>query len=149
MAEEPVTNNNSEKTENKVVEAPKENAAPQGGRPAVRRREERPRERRDQRRSGYRGRQQGGGSTGGYRRPGRFHPRRKVCMFCADKVKMIDWKNVDSFRRLVNSNGSIRARRKTGTCAKHQRQLAVAIKRARHLALTPYTDEHVRLYGRR
>lgn len=149
MAEEPVTNNELEETEEEVVKAPKENDAPQGDKPAVGQREERPRERRDQRRSRYRGRQEQGRSTGGYRRPGRFYPRRKVCMFCADKVKVIDWKNVDNFRRLMNNNGSIRARRKTGTCAKHQRQLAVAIKRARHLALTPYTDDHVRLYGRR
>ncbi|MBN1992529.1 MAG: 30S ribosomal protein S18 [Anaerolineae bacterium] len=79
---------------------------------------------------------------------GRFQPRRKVCTFCVDKVKVIDWKNIDTLRRFMNSNGSIRARRKTGTCAKHQRQLATAIKRARHLALAPFTDEHHRLYGK-
>ena len=84
-----------------------------------------------------------------YKRPGtRFQPRRKVCTFCVDKVKVVDWKDIDALRRFMNSNGSIRARRKTGTCAKHQRQLAVAIKRARHLALTPFTDEHVRLAGK-
>jgi small subunit ribosomal protein S18 len=84
-----------------------------------------------------------------YKRPGtRFHPRRKVCTFCVDKVKVIDWKDIDALRRFMGSNGSIRARRKTGTCAKHQRQLAVAVKRARHLALTPFTDEHVRLAGK-
>jgi small subunit ribosomal protein S18 len=59
-------------------------------------------------------------------------------------VKVIDWKKIDTLRRYMNNNGSIRARRKTGTCAKHQRQLAVAIKRARHMALAPYTDEHAR-----
>jgi len=104
---------------------------------------------------GYR---QGGGRPsggGGYRSDGpggpgagRFRARRKVCSFCVDKVKSIDWKNVDSLRRYMNNNGSIRARRKTGTCAKHQRQLATAIKRVRHLALTPYTDEHARFTGR-
>jgi small subunit ribosomal protein S18 len=83
------------------------------------------------------------------RKPGgRFQARRKICTFCADKVKGIDWKNVGMLRRYMNSNGSIRARRKTGTCAKHQRQLAVAIKRARHLALTPFTEEHARLSSR-
>jgi small subunit ribosomal protein S18 len=88
-------------------------------------------------------------SAGEYKRPvTRFRPRRKVCTFCADKVKVIDWKDVETFRRFVGSNGSIRARRKTGTCAKHQRQLAVAIKRARHLALMPFTDEHLRLAGK-
>lgn len=79
---------------------------------------------------------------------GRFRSRRKVCSFCVDKVKSIDWKDVDGLRRYMNNNGSIRARRKTGTCAKHQRQLAAAIKRARHLALTPYTDEHARFMSK-
>ena len=98
---------------------------------------------------GYR---QGGGRQGGggFRQQGggRFRPRRKVCSFCVDKVKSIDWKDVDGLRRYMNNNGSIRARRKTGTCAKHQRQLAAAIKRARHLALTPYTDEHARFMSK-
>jgi small subunit ribosomal protein S18 len=79
---------------------------------------------------------------------GRFQARRKVCSFCADKAKTIIWKDVGTLRRYINSNGSIRPRRKTGTCAKHQRQLAVAIKRARHLALIPFTEEHARLSGR-
>lgn len=84
-----------------------------------------------------------------YRRQGgAFRPRRKVCAFCADKVKVIDWKQVDLLRRFVGDDGSIRARRKTGTCAKHQRRLAVAVKRARYLALLPFTGEHVRLHGR-
>ena len=96
----------------------------------------------DRRRSG--GYRQSSDRSGG----GRFRSRRKVCSFCVDKVKSIDWKDVDGLRRYMNSNGSIRARRKTGTCAKHQRQLAVAIKRARHLALTPYTDEHARFMGK-
>jgi small subunit ribosomal protein S18 len=74
-----------------------------------------------------------------------FRGRRKVCSFCADKVKVIDWKSVGTFRRFVDDAGSIRARRKTGTCAKHQRRLAIAVKRARHIALLPYTSEHVRL----
>ncbi len=83
-----------------------------------------------------------------YRRSSHFRPRRKVCAFCADKVKAIDWKEVNTLRRFVGDDGSIRARRKTGTCARHQRRLAVAIKRARHLALLHYTGEHVRLSSR-
>ena len=90
-----------------------------------------------------------GQSGDDYQRPGgRFQPRRKVCSFCTDKNRIITWKDVGMLRRYINNNGSIRARRKTGTCARHQRQLAVAIKRARHLALTPFTEEHVRLAGR-
>jgi small subunit ribosomal protein S18 len=58
---------------------------------------------------------------------------------------VIDWKDVDGLRRFVDDSGSIRARRKTGTCAKHQRRLAIAIKRARHIALLPFTNEHIRL----
>ena len=89
---------------------------------------------------------QGGARPRFNRRPMHFRGRRrKVCSFCVDKVKVIDWKNVDGFRRFVGEGGSIRARRKTGTCAKHQRRLAVAIKRARHLALLPFTNEHIRL----
>lgn len=78
-----------------------------------------------------------------------FRSRRKVCAFCVDKVKTISWKDYDSLRRFINDDGSIRARRKTGTCARHQRRLAIAIKRARHMALLPFTGEHVRLYGSR
>ena len=89
--------------------------------------------------------QDGRSGGGGYRRPMGFRGRRKVCSFCMDKVKVIDWKNFSNLRRFVDDGGSIRARRKTGTCAKHQRRLAVAVKRARHLALLPYTSEHVRL----
>ena len=77
----------------------------------------------------------------------RFIPRRKVCSFCVDKVKYIDWKNIDTLRRYIMSNGAIRARQKTGTCAKHQRQLATAIKRARTVALLPYTTQQARITG--
>jgi len=82
-----------------------------------------------------------------YHRRGRYH-RRKVCMYCADKSKVIDWKNVDGWNRFIADNGAIFPRRKTGMCAKHQRSLAVAVKRARHMALVPYTTEHVRIMGR-
>ncbi len=111
---------------------------------------EAPRERRPpMRRSGPpRGGQfDGGRSSGPYRRPGQFQPRRRGCMFCADKGRVIDWKDVDGLRRFVNDNGDMRPRRKTGTCAKHQRRLAQAIKRARMIALLPYTSEHVRVQG--
>lgn len=63
-------------------------------------------------------------------------------------MKTIDWKNIDLLRRFIADDGSIRARRKTGTCARHQRRLAVAVKRARQIALLPFTGEHNRLSGR-
>jgi len=63
-------------------------------------------------------------------------------------MKAIDYKDVALLRQYLNDRGLIRARRRTATCAKHQRMLARAIKRARHLALLPYTAEHVRLFGR-
>lgn len=71
----------------------------------------------------------------------RFTPRRKVCYFCTEKVKSVDYKNVDLLRRFVSDRGKIRPRRQTGVCAKHQRRLAVAIKRARHMALLPFVAE--------
>ena len=77
------------------------------------------------------------------RRPGgrRFFPRRKVCQFCVDKVT-IDYKDVARNRRLISEWGKIESRRKTGTCSPHQRQLSLAIKRERFLALLPYTGGH-------
>lgn len=83
-------------------------------------------------------------SRGGGR--GRYSRRRKVCAFCLEKSKAIDYKDVSTLRRFVTDRGKIRSRRKTGTCAKHQRRLAVAIKRARHLALLPFTAEQIRQY---
>jgi small subunit ribosomal protein S18 len=65
-------------------------------------------------------------------------------MFCADKIELIDYKEVELLRRFLTDRGKIKARRKTGTCAKHQRRLAVAIKRARHIALLPFTGEQSR-----
>ncbi|RLC99197.1 MAG: 30S ribosomal protein S18 [Chloroflexi bacterium] len=81
-----------------------------------------------------------------HRRPrrGRYRPRPKVCAFCVDHVDHIDYKDVNTLRRYISDRGKIKPRRQTGTCAKHQRRLAVAIKRARHLALLPFTAEHVR-----
>ena len=77
---------------------------------------------------------------------GRFR-RRKVCMFCVEHVRAIDYKDPGKLRRYLSDRGRIEPRRKTGTCAKHQRWLSVALKRARHLALLPYTPEHIRLTG--
>ncbi len=68
-------------------------------------------------------------------------PRRKVCQFCVDKVDFIDYKDVAKLRRFVSERAKILPRRITGTCAKHQRELTTAIKRARHIALIPYSAE--------
>jgi small subunit ribosomal protein S18 len=81
------------------------------------------------------------------RRRGRFGGRRKVCAFCVEHVDIIDYKDPLKLRRYLSDRGKIEPRRKTGTCAKHQRRLSVALKRARHLALLPYTAEHIRLTG--
>ena len=70
--------------------------------------------------------------------------RRRACVMCVDKMPFVDYKDFNFLRRFVSDRGRIESRRKTGTCAKHQRALAQAIKRARHLALLPYTAEHVR-----
>ena len=66
-------------------------------------------------------------------------PRRKVCQFCADKTEIIDYKDVAKLRKFISERGKIQPRRMTGTCAKHQRELATAIKRARTIALLPYS----------
>ena len=126
MADEPVIDNELEENENDSVEEGGE-APAQEERPRQSRQSQRPPQQRTRRQPDT-----------GYRRPTRFQHRRKVCTFCVDRVKVIDWKEITTLRRFMNNNGSIRARRKTGTCAKHQRQLAVAIKRARHLVVYHY-----------
>ncbi len=68
----------------------------------------------------------------------RYTPRRKVCQFCADKIRTPDYKDIRRLQRCISERGKILPRRRTGTCAKHQRRLAVAIKRARHMALLPF-----------
>jgi small subunit ribosomal protein S18 len=73
--------------------------------------------------------------------PRRYVAKPKICQFCADKSIDIDYKQVDMLRRFVTEDGRIRPRRQTGTCARHQRVLAVAVKRARHIALLPFTGE--------
>ncbi len=77
----------------------------------------------------------------------RYVPRRKVCSFCADGMKVVDYKDIAKLRQYISDRGKIEPRRRTGICAKHQRALAQAIKRARYLALLPYTVEHLRKSG--
>lgn len=91
----------------------------------------------------------GDGDRHGARRGG-FHGKRddrrrnKVCHFCVDKVNTVDYKNVQLLRHFVAERGRILPRRRTGACAKHQRMVSVAIKRARQMAMLPYSAEHVR-----
>lgn len=70
-------------------------------------------------------------------------PRKKVCPFCADKNVRIDYKNPNAIKRLVTERGKIVPRRISGVCSKHQRQVALAVKRARHIALMPYASTGV------
>lgn len=67
--------------------------------------------------------------------------RKKVCVFCADKNAVIDYKDVNRLKKFISERGKILPRRITGTCAKHQRALTVAIKRARQIALMPYVQD--------
>jgi len=71
----------------------------------------------------------------------RRKPRKKVCQFCADKVDCIDYKDVAKLRRFISERGKILPRRITATCAMHQRELTEAIKRARQIALLPYSND--------
>lgn len=85
----------------------------------------------------------------GARREGgrKFILKPRVCSFCVQKVETIDYKDVSKLRRYVSDRARIEPRRRSSACAKHQRLLALAIKRARHLALLPYTSAHVRIAG--
>lgn len=122
----------SDREENAVdVDGETEQEAPRSRSP---RRDDRSDDRGSRSDRGDRGDRRGGGGGG----RGRYG-RAKVCAFCTDKVKTIDYKQHDMLRRYVTDRGKIRPRRQTGTCAKHQRALARAIKRARHLALIPFT----------
>jgi small subunit ribosomal protein S18 len=80
-----------------------------------------------------------GGDDRGEGRPGRGFGRRKVCRYCADKNAKVDHKDATSLKLFVTERGKIIPRRISGNCAKHQRQVAIAIKRSRMLALLPYT----------
>lgn len=75
------------------------------------------------------------------KRPVRKPARRKVCNFCVEKAETIDYKDVAKLRKYLMENGKILSRRMTGVCARHQRELAVAIKRARQMALIPYVAD--------
>lgn len=90
-----------------------------------------------------------GGPSGGPRprRDYRSFNRRKVCAFCVDHVTEIDYKDLGRLRRYISDRGKIEPRRKTGTCAKHQRRLTIALKRARVLALLPYTPTQANRIG--
>ena len=76
-----------------------------------------------------------------------FPPRRRVCTFCVNKVRTIDYKDIGILRRYISDRAKIDARRRKGTCARHQRLVSAAIKRARILALLPFTGEHIRAGG--
>lgn len=86
-------------------------------------------------------------SSGGAGRPGAaprrgggaFRPRRKVCRFCVEQIKKVDFKQIQVLRTFTTERGRILSSRITGNCAKHQRQLTCAVKRARYLALLPFT----------
>ena len=95
----------------------------------------------DQERTYTRNRDEESGEEEGEFRGGMRAPMRRprVCQFCVEKDKPINYKDVDLLRGLVSDRGKIRPRRQTGTCARHQRELAVAIKRARHMALLPFS----------
>ncbi|NLB48377.1 MAG: 30S ribosomal protein S18 [Erysipelotrichia bacterium] len=71
----------------------------------------------------------------------KVRPHRKVCIFCKNKSKFIDYKDVDLLKTMMTPVGKISTRRSTGTCAKHQRELARTIKKARSMALLPYTSD--------
>ena len=77
----------------------------------------------------------------------KYIPKRRVCLFCRDKIEDIDYKDPVILRSYISDRGKIAPRRKSGACARHQRRLAVAIKRARHLALLPYVSAHIRKTG--
>ena len=81
-------------------------------------------------------------ADGARRRQGNgMRRRKKVCAYCFEEGKSIDYKDVASLKKFISERGKILPRRITGTCAKHQRELTVAIKRARHIALMPYVCE--------
>lgn len=75
---------------------------------------------------------------------GRYVARRRVCAFCVNKVREIDYKDGAALRRYISDRGRIEPRRRTGTCARHQRVLATAIKRARTISVLPFAPVHIR-----
>jgi len=77
-----------------------------------------------------------------FKRRSNFYSRPKDCQFCTDKNVVIDYKNTDLLKRYISEEGKIRPRRQTGACARHQRTVAGEIKRARHIALLPFTGKY-------
>ena len=71
-------------------------------------------------------------------------PQQRLCRFCTNPKLKIDYKDIDTLKRFITNHSKIRSRRQTGTCAKHQRELAKAIKHARHMAMLPFTGEELR-----
>lgn len=96
-------------------------------------------DRRDRGERGERGER--GDRTNGRRK---FVARRKVCIYCADKIRTPDYKDVKRLQRFISERGKIMPRRRTGTCARHQRGLTTAVKRARHMAMLPFVAAHTR-----
>ncbi len=91
------------------------------------------------------GRPPGDRPSGGRREGGRrFYPRRRVCLFCADKEAIMDYKQPETLRRFISERARIEPRRKTSTCSRHQRVLAKQIKRARQAGLIPFTTDTLR-----
>lgn len=66
--------------------------------------------------------------------------RKKVCALCSDKDLVLDYKNSDQLKKFINEKGKILPRRATGACAKHQRDITIAVKRCRHIAMLPYAE---------
>ncbi len=77
----------------------------------------------------------------------RYIPKRRPCPFCRDKIEIIEYKDPTKLSQFISARGKIEPRRRTGSCARHQRALATAIKRARHLALLPFAPEHIYKMG--
>ena len=82
------------------------------------------------------------------RRTGPGSTRRKPCPYCRDKIAQVDYKDIGTLRRFISERGKIRSRRITGACRRHQSQIALAVKRARELALLPYVTESGERLGR-
>jgi small subunit ribosomal protein S18 len=80
-------------------------------------------------------------SSGGPRKDGKLVGRRRSCFFCKERIQEVDYKNIAQLRRFISERGRIKGRGHTGTCRKHQKQVAVSIKRAREMALLPYVGD--------
>ncbi|GMV37999.1 MAG: hypothetical protein AMXMBFR61_25070 [Fimbriimonadales bacterium] len=131
MSEEPIT-----ETTDQPTPAPDETVTPA----QETAREQAPRQP-DAYRSGPKPRDAEGLAAGPRERQRRFKRRRKMCAFCLEKARVIDHKEVPKLRRFITERGKIMPRRQTGTCARHQRMLATAIRRARECALLPYVAQ--------